>query len=93
MVEAVMEKHVPRDAGDLRQACSFLGFKCGSDPNPAAKYSSDVDAKLENAAVEIACFLVKAVSELHGSVVVLRLRRGSDIHDGLGVQGSTFWKL
>eukprot|EP00928_Gymnodinium_smaydae_P024615 TRINITY_DN1986_c0_g1_i1.p1 TRINITY_DN1986_c0_g1~~TRINITY_DN1986_c0_g1_i1.p1 ORF type:complete len:2362 (-),score=606.06 TRINITY_DN1986_c0_g1_i1:70-7155(-) len=74
----------------LARAAAFLGFRGFGEPPAFA------DELLMDGLVDIIAAMVRAVAASTGVLVLLRLRRGTDIFDGMegSVAGaSLFWKL
>jgi len=91
--EKLLQKYVTPDA-KLRQVLAFLGFEGFEVPSERCSGETRLeDEELEMGAVEVAMTLVKAIAETHPVMVMLRIRRGTDIFDGLGTKASIFWRL
>jgi len=71
----------------------FDGFEVPSERAPGFVETPLPEDELQEATAQVCASLVKEVSKRHGVLVVLRMRRGTDLFDGLGGKSTTFWAL
>lgn len=90
--ESILRKCVPPDPR-LHRVLAHLGFGGFEVPSERQPLHAEVHEEFERGSIDIAVALVTAVAELHSVLVVLRMRRGTDIYDALGEKASSFARL